>query len=295
MPPPKDPIRYQIWLNKQKNRKVSEDTKEKIRNTLTGKPFTQEHCDNIRKGTIEKWADPEYHKQRNDVTTAQWEDPVIYAQRIEAYKRAWENPDIHASRCASARARWDTPGERERMSTIHKARCEDPEVIEIFRARALLCLADPIVRERISVGTKKALENPSVRHKMRERQLGEKSSQWKGGISFLPYCVKCNEFFKECVRAFYGYCCVECGNPQNGTRLAVHHVNYHKDSGCNPDVPMLFVALCPTIAGKPSCHSKTNHNRDYWENHFTEMINGYYQGKCYFTEEEMLAFTGAKL
>jgi hypothetical protein len=31
---------------------------------------------------------------------------------------------------------------------------------------------------------------------------------------------------------------------------------------------------------------KTNHNRDYWENYFSELINTKYGGKCYYTKEE---------
>ena len=45
----------------------------------------------------------------------------------------------------------------------------------------------------------------------------------------------------------------------------------------------LFVSLCQ------SCHAKTNKNREYWEQHFTEMINEYYGGRCYFLKEEMTA------
>jgi hypothetical protein len=45
----------------------------------------------------------------------------------------------------------------------------------------------------------------------------------------------------------------------------------------------LFVPVCPNV-----CHSKTNHNRGYWEERFTNLIEQKYNGKCYFTEEEML-------
>jgi len=111
----------------------------------------------------------------------------------------------------------------------------------------------------------------------------EKNPAWKGGISFEPYCQKFNDEFKERVRAFFGYQCVECLTPQNGRKLHVHHINYDKMVCCN-DVQPLFVALCN------SHNVKTNHNRPYWEQHFTEIINTYYEGKCYFTKDEMKAF-----
>lgn len=127
-----------------------------------------------------------------------------------------------------------------------------------------------------------ALSNlpPEFGNQISRRQTGENNPVWNGGSSFEPYCPKFTREFKERVRAFFGYICVECGTPQNGKKLGVHHVNFNKQMCCNSDTP-LFVPLCN------SCHSKTNGNRDYWQQHFTDMINMYYEGKCYFTQEEM--------
>jgi|WetSurMetagenome_2_1015567.scaffolds.fasta_scaffold96891_2 hypothetical protein len=111
--------------------------------------------------------------------------------------------------------------------------------------------------------------------------VGEKSPGWKGGHSYEPYCIKFNNEFKERVRAFFGYQCVECGIPQNGYKLHVHHVNFKKNSCCDETTPRLFVPLCL------ECHLHTNGKRLYWEQHFTDMINQYYEGKCYLTKEEM--------
>jgi len=108
---------------------------------------------------------------------------------------------------------------------------------------------------------------------------GEKCPQWKGGVSFEPYCQKFTKEFKERVRAFFWYRCVECGSPQNEMKLAVHHVTYNKSACCDNNVP-LFVALCQ------SCHMKTGRNREYWKQHFTDMLVQYYGGKSYFTKEE---------
>ena len=124
--------------------------------------------------------------------------------------------------------------------------------------------------------------------KMRENMpKGEKSVHWKGGISFEPYCPKFNKEFKERVRAFFDYKCVECGTPQKETKLGVHHVNFDKQSCCNDKVP-LFVPLCP------SCHTKTIHNREHSEQYFTEIINNYYGGRCYCTKEEMIVIEREK-
>ena len=127
---------------------------------------------------------------------------------------------------------------------------------------------------------KKASE--ATRLKMHLSHKGEKCHRWLGGKSFEPYCIKFNREFKKRVRAFFNNTCVECGTPEDGTKLHVHHVNFNKDACCDESVIPLFVLLCN------SCHSKTQTNRDYWECHFTEMIEQYYGGKCYLTIEEFL-------
>jgi hypothetical protein len=101
------------------------------------------------------------------------------------------------------------------------------------------------------------------------------------GFSWQKYCNKFDRPLKERVRSYFGRMCVHCGKLEkdNGRKLDVHHVNFDKMICCN-DVKPLFVALCR------SCHSKTNHLRDGWEEYFTNMINDKYNGKCYYTKEE---------
>ena len=112
-------------------------------------------------------------------------------------------------------------------------------------------------------------------------RYGENSPVWKGGISFEPYCILFNKEFKERVRAFFDNKCAVCGKTkeENGRSLCIHHVNYDKKTCCN-DSERLFVPLCG------SCHSKTNHNREEWEEYFKDLIKNKYGGKCYYTKEE---------
>ena len=112
--------------------------------------------------------------------------------------------------------------------------------------------------------------------------IGEMASNWKGGISFEPYCVKFNEEFRRRVRAFFGNECVECHKTveENGQNMIVHHVNYDKMMCCN-DVKPLFVTVCR------SHNAVANFNREYWQEHFTLIINEKYGGKCYCSKEEM--------
>ena len=116
---------------------------------------------------------------------------------------------------------------------------------------------------------------------LKGKYCGEKSPNWKGGISFEPYCIKFNDEFRERAREFFGRRCFECNKTEkeNGKRLSVHHVNYDKETCCNDSIP-LFVPLCM------KCHNITNENREYWKVHFTNRIMEELNGKCYFTKEE---------
>jgi len=112
---------------------------------------------------------------------------------------------------------------------------------------------------------------------------------WYGAVTYRNpraiYCEKWTPEFRERVRAFFEYRCVECGNPQNGKKLHVHHVWYNKNSCCD-DKPRSFVALCH------SCHSRTQpmfKNTEYWSNHFQEIIDNIYDSKCYLSKEEFAA------
>lgn len=112
---------------------------------------------------------------------------------------------------------------------------------------------------------------------------GQKNPQWRGGISFGKYCPKFNFEFKERVRAFFGYTCQVCGHVwiEGETRLAVHHVNYEKMVCCS-NIKPLFVPVCAH-----GCHSKTNFNRDYWEEIFTNKIMLEHNGECYVEKDSI--------
>jgi len=90
---------------------------------------------------------------------------------------------------------------------------------------------------------------------------GPDHPSWKGGLSKLPYCFKFNEEFKEHIREKFNRKCYICPKTEaeNKRKLAVHHIDYNKNSICNGK-EWAFVPICTKH------HSETNGNRWYWFN-----------------------------
>lgn len=153
------------------------------------------------------------------------------------------------------------------------------------------------------------MDTPEARRKRSEslkgKLVGDKNPNWSGGPK--EYCEKWNNPFRERIRAWFDYQCIECGTIQEGYKLHCHHVYYDKKACCSIEengiyksnlgkkgVPQTF-----EIVGDPNkfvllcrhCHTRTNgsKSREKWARHFEEIINNYYGGKSYFTQEEMEA------
>jgi len=115
------------------------------------------------------------------------------------------------------------------------------------------------------IGNKQLQETiEKISNSMKGKYCGSKSSNWQGGISYLPYCFKFNDYLKEAVRDRDSRLCQLCSKDekQNGNKNTVHHIHYDKDN-CEPDL----ITLCN------SCNAKVNYNRDYYENLFMNKLN----------------------
>jgi hypothetical protein len=92
-----------------------------------------------------------------------------------------------------------------------------------------------------------------------ENGHGPQNGNWRGGLSFEPYPVTWNHKLREMIRERDGRTCQACGEKENGTRLAVHHIDYDK---ANVEQQNL-VSLCH------KCHVKTNGCREEWVKFFS--------------------------
>lgn len=88
--------------------------------------------------------------------------------------------------------------------------------------------------------------------------IGKKNGRWLGGKSFEPYGLEFNKELKEKIRNEYNRICQLCNKGENGSKLAVHHIDYDKKNNSIKNLIPLHI----------NCHLKTNVNRDYWINFF---------------------------
>lgn len=85
-------------------------------------------------------------------------------------------------------------------------------------------------------------------------KTGAKNPAWQDGASFLPYTPEWKMEIKQIVLDRDDHTCQVCGKRPPTVKLHIHHIDYTKEN-CE-DINL--ICLCH------SCHSKTNHYRDYW-------------------------------
>lgn len=255
-----------------------------------------------------RWENPEYRQHQIDVQTKVYSDPIKKEENRKKALEAWKDPqyrdrvmksmnqtrstDEHKQKTKiAAITHWKDPNHRENAKIGANKRWEDPEERE--RARIAANNRPPVAsttKKKMRLSQMRAHElNPELTLRKIEGRIG---GFWYGNVKYWyadspQYCEKFNAEFKERVRAYWNYVCFECGTPQNGKKLGVHHIHYDKKMCCNGS-PQDVVPLCRV------CHFKTNYNRDYWEDHFTDLLYAYDpEGKCFFTKEEMKKFTSS--
>jgi len=107
------------------------------------------------------------------------------------------------------------------------------------------------------------------RRAISECTKGENNPRWLGGVSFEPYSPEFNGKLKAFIRERDNHQCQKCGLKENGNAHDCHHIDYDKKNSR----PENLITLCS------SCHSKTNSNRQYWQNYFKFQQIKYWQNK----------------
>jgi hypothetical protein len=128
-------------------------------------------------------------------------------------------------------------------------------------------------RRQISNAHKgKKLTKEQCRKMSDNSKKGENHPNWKGGLSFIPYCFKFNNRRRRSTRIFFGYDCLCCGKhvtenitKKGQTDLHVHHVDHDKEQGCNGR-PFNLVVMCD------ECHGKEQHKEQEYKEYLNKTL-----------------------
>lgn len=121
------------------------------------------------------------------------------------------------------------------------------------------------MRKRMSEIKKGHSTSVETRIKL-SKYFGEKASQWRGGISCLPYTIDWTKTLRQAIRERDRYTCQICGLKQGDKEHHIHHIDYNKKNSNSDNL----ITLCQ------SCHMKTNSCREEWIEYFKykEVKNG---------------------
>lgn len=270
--------------------------------TLPKDPIKREEAiQKYRDAALQRFADPENRKrfaeQQKHILSlqstrekmaksakARWDSPIERERRSEISKSIMSRKEIRDKISKSVTEAWKDPILKQKLCDAAKRKSNRPEYIAKFTEWARTRAKDKKVLKEMSERTKKQMQNEMIKGKLIESIVG---GFWYGNVRYWGdelYCEKWTPELRERVRAMFGYICVECKIPQTKITalLSVHHVYYNKKMCCDT-TPRALVPLCKV------CHSKTQSNKKYWSNHFQEIIDNQYGGRCWLTKEEYAA------
>lgn len=107
----------------------------------------------------------------------------------------------------------------------------------------------------------------SMRDKMKvfaTNRTGEKSANWNGGLSFLPYLPAFNNDLKLKIRTRDRFTCQLCFVKEEDyfQKLSINHIDYDKKNNAEDNL----ITLCR------GCNAKVNFQREKWTTFFSEKI-----------------------
>ena len=95
----------------------------------------------------------------------------------------------------------------------------------------------------------------------KENRIGENNPNWKGGLSYEPYCCVWFDIeYKESIKQRDNYTCQNESCRKISNKICIHHINYIKKD-CNPEN---LITVCF------SCNARANFNRKYWKEYYTK-------------------------
>ena len=272
-PPPKDPIKYGLYIQRQ-----SESHKGQI-SARKGVTLSQETKDKMslsKQGMYDGEKNPFYNKKHTQESlkliniAANNRDDEWRKKISESSKgRTPWNKGISPSELTRIKSSESQKGEKSHRYGKHNTKEHNNKISESLKNKP----KPEIVCKKIS---------QSRLGKCR----GEKNPNWNGGSSQNGYCYKNNVRRHRAVSRFYGYRCICCGKHESENitakgkqkRLSIHHVDHNREQGCN-GIPFNLVPLCL------KCHALELHNQEAYKKYINHTIEEGYKWGIWSREQ----------
>lgn len=229
-----------------KHKPHSKETKDKIRKAHLGKPLSEKHKRKISDSNMGKTISDETKRK------------IVETRRNNDSYRCTKETRKKISQSKIGCITWNKGikcGSRSEETKLKISK----SMRKLFEEGKL----EPYNKNTNLSGMKGRHHTDKAKKKL-SMYCGERSSAWRGGVSFEPYGLKFSKKLKEQIRKKDNQICQECGKIQEELNylLHVHHVDYNKKNNSIFNL----ISLCR------KCHIKTNHNRKHWEGHFKMKI-----------------------
>lgn len=244
----------------------SEEVRQRISNSLKG-----------NKNTLGYRHTEEAKKRISIASTGQYPSEATRAKISAAARKRYESPEARQKMSIACTGHVVSEETRKRLSEAGKRRVHSEETRKKISESGKGRKHSAETRQKMSDAKKghpvsdkcrlisslthKGMKaSPETRRKLSDAHSGEKAYQWKGGISYEPYCPKFNDALKEEIRDAFNRECYLCtaAEKNNKIKLCVHHCDYNKGQGCGQRWNL--IPLCKR------CHAKTNNYRFHYFN-----------------------------
>ena len=304
------------WKRKQKEgvQKCAQDP-EWIRKQKEGIQKSSQNPEWIRKnkeGAQKRAQDPEWQRKNKEGAQKSSQDPEWIRKNKEMRERMYQDPEWKRKQKEGIQKSYQDPERRRKQKEGVQKCAQDPEWRRKQKEGAQRKYdEDSVYKQKMANGTRERANNYEYLLKNTEFRVG---GFWYGNVNYnkrKKYCVLWNRDLWTRIDSFQNFKSIlsnKTKEDNNGKALSRHHVYYNTKACCewDEDIQGYYVMIDIGTKNKPdtykyyidgdpnkfvlltkSEHSQVSKEKLKWIRIFEELIKTKYNGKCYYTKEDL--------